>query len=64
MKRNRSKIGELEDYIKVNRAISRREEIEKHVRPIKIFGIHKSKKVYDRKRMKKELSRESSSFFA
>ena len=62
MKRNRSKIGELEDYIKVNRAISRREEIEKHGRPIKIFGIHKSKKVYDRKRMKKELSRESSSF--
>lgn len=62
-KRNQKKsIGDIDEYIKINRKLSREEEIAKYGRPIRIFGIHKSKKIYDRKRMKKELSGESSFF--
>ena len=67
MKKRRSKnksIGDIDEYIKINRKLSREEEIVKYGRPIRIFGIHKSKKIYDRKRMKNELSGESSFFFA
>ena len=37
------------DFIKANRKASREEEIERHGKPIKIGGVHKSKKVYTRK---------------
>ena len=37
-----------EDYLKVNRKLSREEEIKTHGRPVRIGGVHKSKKVYDR----------------
>ena len=43
-----------EDYLKVNRKLSREEEIKTHGRPVRIGGVHKSKKVYDRKRSKAE----------
>ncbi|MCH4895859.1 MAG: hypothetical protein N4A32_03710 [Marinifilaceae bacterium] len=45
------------DYIKANRRASRLEEIENHKRPINIARVHKSKKVYDRKRSKAELKK-------
>lgn len=65
MKKRRSKnksIGDIDEYIKINRKLSREEEIAKYGRPIRIFGIHKSKKIYDRKRMKNEFSGENSFF--
>jgi hypothetical protein len=45
------------DYIKANRRASRLEEIENHTRPVSIAGVHKSKKVYDRKRGKAEMKK-------
>lgn len=65
MKKRKQKksIGNIDEYIKINRKLSR-EEIAKYGRPIRIFGIHKSKKIYDRKRMKKVLSGESSFFMS
>ena len=61
-RKQKNSIGNIDEYIKINRKLSREEEIAKYGRPIRIFGIHKSKKIYDRKRMKKELSGESSFF--
>ena len=46
-----------EDYLKANRKLSREEEIKTHGRPVRIGGVHKSKKVYDRKRSKAEMKR-------
>ena len=46
-----------EDYLKVNRKLSREEEIKTHGRPVRIGGVHKSKKVYDRKRSKAEMKK-------
>ena len=40
-----------EDYLKANRKLSREEEIKTH------GGVHKSKKVYDRKRSKAEMKK-------
>lgn len=40
------------DYIKAYRKASREAEIEHHTRPINFNRVHKSKKVYDRKRIK------------
>lgn len=45
------------DYIKANRRASRLAEIENHSRPVSITGAHKSKKVYDRKRVKAEMKK-------
>lgn len=45
------------DYIKANRRASRIEELESHSRPVRIGGIHKSRKSYDRKRDKAELKK-------
>ena len=45
------------DYIKANRRASREAEIENHNRPVNIAGVHKSKKVYDRKRGKAEMKK-------
>ncbi len=46
------KNAELKDYIKACRKAGREEEIAAHGRPVAVFRIHKSKKAYDRKRMK------------
>lgn len=46
-----------EDYLKANRKASREEEIVAHGHPVRIGGVHKSKKVYDRKRSKAEMKK-------
>ena len=46
-----------EDYLKANRKLSREVEIKTHGRPVRIGGVHKSKKVYDRKRSKAEMKK-------
>lgn len=53
-----------EDYLKANRKASREEEIEAHGHPLRIGGVHKSKKVYDRKRSKAVLKKALPYFFA
>lgn len=53
-----------EDYVKANRIASREEEIKAHGRPVRIGGVHKSKKVYDRKRSKAEMKKALPYFFA
>ena len=40
------------DYIKANRKASREAEIENHNHPVSFGRVHKSKRVYDRKRIK------------
>lgn len=65
MKRKKLKITEM-DYLKANRRASRQEEIESHGHPVQGRAmIHKSKKVYDRNRMKRAAikSDDSSHFF-
>jgi len=42
------KIGE-KDFMKANRKASREEEIERHGKPVRIGGLHKSKTNYTRK---------------
>lgn len=46
-----------EDYLKANRKASREEEIVAHGHSVRIGGVHKSKKVYDRKRSKAEMKK-------
>ena len=65
MRRKKLKITEM-DYLKANRRASRQEEIESHGHPVQGRAmIHKSKKVYDRNRMKRAAikSDDSSHFF-
>jgi hypothetical protein len=45
------------DYIKAFKRASREAEIENHTRPLKIAGIQKSKKVYNRKNGKAEIKK-------
>ena len=52
-----------EDYLKANRKLSREEEIKTHGRPVRIGGVHKSKKVYDRQRRKADDKRHLPSSF-
>ena len=55
------------DYLKANRRASRQEEIESHGHPVQGRAmIHKSKKVYDRNRIKRAAikSDDSSHFFS
>ncbi|MEG0519259.1 MAG: hypothetical protein RR555_10410 [Bacteroidales bacterium] len=52
------------DYIKANRKASREAEIENHTHPIHFKRVHKSKKVYDRKRSKAENNKALPYFFA
>ena len=53
MKHKKFRITEA-DYLKANRKASRKEEIESHGHPVQGHAmIHKSKKVYDRNRMKR-----------
>ena len=40
------------DYIKANRKASREAEIENHMHPVTFNRIHKSKKIYDRNKIK------------
>lgn len=51
------------DYIKANRRGNREAEIENHSHPISFSRVHKSKKVYDRKRRKADDKRHLPSFF-
>ena len=53
------------DYLKAHRRASRMEEIESHGHPVQGRAmIHKSKKVYDRNRMKRAaIKSDDSSFF-
>ena len=47
------------DYMLANRRAARLEEIEQHGRPVSFRkALHRSKKLYDRKRMKKEIPSE------
>ena len=53
MRRKKLRITEA-DYLKANRRVSRQEEIESHGHPVQGRAmIHKSKKVYDRNRIKR-----------
>lgn len=53
MKHKKFRITEA-DYLKANRKASRKEEIESHGHPVQGRAmVHKSKKVYDRNRMKR-----------
>lgn len=52
-----------EDFIRMNRKISREEEIEKHGHPIRLKQIFRSKKIYDRKRNKADLTKDLPYFF-
>ena len=51
------------DYLKANRRASREAEIENHTHPISFSRVHKTKKVYDRKRQKADDKRHLPSFF-
>ena len=55
MKRRQKKLRITEaDFMLANRRAARLEEIAEHGRPVSFRrAIHKSKKVYDRKRLKK-----------
>ena len=59
----KTKSNELRDYIKANRRASREAEIEDHNRPASFSRVHKSKKVYDRKRVKADDKRHLPSSF-
>lgn len=53
MKQKKFRITQ-EDYLKANRRAARQEEIESHGHPVRGRAmVHRSKKVYDRNRMKR-----------
>ena len=50
-KRLKSRVGDFDEYVKVNRSLSRIEELERNGwRWVAKDRPHKSKKIYDRKR--------------
>lgn len=51
------------DYVKANRKASREAEIADHTRPVSFNHVHRSKKVYDRNRMKADDKRHLPSLF-
>lgn len=56
LKKKNKQIGTLADYVKANRKASREEEILAHGKPVSSRpAVFKSKKVYDRKRQKKDI---------
>lgn len=57
------RINYLRDYIEANRRGSREAEIENHERPINFNRVHKSKKRYDRHKMKADDKRHLPSLF-
>lgn len=59
---NAKKITER-DYIKANRRASREAEIENHNRPVNFCRVHKSSRVYDRKKQKADDKRHLPSLF-
>ena len=58
LKKNQKKLRITEkDFLRANRRAARLEEIEAHGRPVSFReAIHKSKKVYDRKALKRQAS--------
>lgn len=52
-----------EEYLRINRKLSREEEIAAHGHPVGFRRIFKSKKVYDRKRSKADLNKDLPYFF-
>jgi len=46
------------DYLKATRKARRDEEIREHLHPVNINRVHKSKKVYNRKRDKADLNKD------
>lgn len=46
------------DYLKAMRKARRDEEIREHLHPVNINRVHKSKKVYNRKRSKADLNKD------
>ena len=52
------------DYLKAMRKARRDEEIREHLHPVNINRVHKSKKVYNRKRNKADLNKDLPYFFA
>ena len=55
MKNRKKQIGTLADYVKANRKASREEEIQNHGKQISMRpAVFKSKKVYDRKKLKND----------
>lgn len=45
------------DYLKANRRASRKEEIEAHGHPLEFRRVHRSKRAYDRKKIKAGLKK-------
>ncbi len=64
MKQKKLKIT-LEDFIRANRKAARQEEIERHGRQVQSRRmVHKSKKTYDRNRLKRAVIKsDDGSFF-
>lgn len=65
MKHRKLRITEA-DYLKANRRASRQEEIDSHGHPVQGRAmVHRSRKVYDRNRMKRAviISDDSSLFY-
>ena len=55
-KKKNKQIGALADYVKANRKASREEEILAHGKPVSSRpAVFKSKKVYNRKKQKKDI---------
>lgn len=46
------------DYIRANREAARKEELAAHLRPVSYRSVHKSKKLYDRKKNKADLNKD------
>ena len=55
MKKKGIKKITLQDIIRINRKLSREEEIAQHGRPVPHRKVHASKKVYNRKKRKADL---------
>ena len=53
----KTKTNGLRDYLKANRRASREAEIGNHDRPVSFSRVHKSKKVYDRKKLRRPTGR-------
>lgn len=61
----KKKIGDVTDYIKANRKASREEEIAAHGKLISMrTTVHKSKKLYNRRKEKKAGLKDLPFFFA
>ena len=59
----KTKTNGLRDYLKANRRASREAEIGNHDRPVSFSRVHKSKKVYDRKKLRADDKRHLPSSF-